>query len=196
MVKTAYLGLVIAVALQRLLETRLSRSNERELIARGGVEHAAWQMPIMVALHTGWLVACVLEGALRDQPPPAVVTFFALFLFCGGQALRLSAIHALDERWTVKVMTVPGAPAISGGVFRYLRHPNYLGVILEIAALPLVFGGWPTAIVFSVWNGLLLHSRIRAEESALAKGSDYGDHFRDRPRLVPKLTQVRAGEQA
>jgi len=187
MVTKAYFVLVVAVALQRMLEVRVSRLNEAELKARGALEHAQEQMPVMVAVHTAWLVCIFLEVGLLDRPFRGGLAFFSLVVFCAGQVLRLLAIHALGTRWTVKVITLPRESPVTGGVFRYLRHPNYVGVILEIAALPLIHGAWLTAVVFSVLNGLLLSRRIRAEEQALQASSDYAERFADRPRLWPKL---------
>lgn len=189
MVTTAYVVLILAVAVQRMLEVRVSRMNEAELRARGGTEHAAAQMPVMVAVHSGWLLACLAEVTLLDRPFHRALALPALLVFCAGQALRIAAIRELGVRWTVKVMVVPGEPAVAGGIFRYLRHPNYLGVILEIAALPLVHTAWLTALLFSAANGALLFARIRAEEQALAATSDYGARFADRARLVPRPTR-------
>lgn len=193
MVTAAFVVLVLAVAVQRMLEVRVSKLNEADLRARGGLEHARQQMPVMIAVHTCWLLATLFEGALLDRPVNRALTLLALLVFCVGQALRLSAIHVLGNRWTVKVMTLPGEPPVNGGIFRYVRHPNYLGVILEIAALPLVHGAWISAIVFSLLNGLLLRQRIRAEEAALDEANDYDAHFHDRPRLVPKLAAPHEG---
>jgi methyltransferase len=188
MVTFAFVVLVLAVAIQRMLEVRVSRLNEAELKARGGIEDAREQMPVMVAVHTAWLVVTLLEVLLLDRPVHRGLMLIALLAFCAGQVLRLSAIQALGGRWTVKVITLPGEPPVTRGIFRYLRHPNYLGVILEIAALPLVHSAYLSAILFSVLNGLLLRQRIRAEERALGASSDYGARFRDHGRLVPKLT--------
>ena len=186
MVTTAYYVLLVAVALQRILEVAASRLNEAELKLRGGVEHAQAQMPMMIAVHTAWLISTPLEVWLLERPFRGLLAAFAMFLFALGQALRLLAIHELGGRWTVKVFTVPGESPVTGGIFRYLRHPNYLGVILEIAALPLIHGAWLSALVFSIANGVLLSRRIEAEERALAATSDYAQRFADRPRLMPK----------
>jgi methyltransferase len=121
-----------------------------------------------------------------------VAAVVAGIAFGAGQALRLIAIRTLGERWTVKVITLPGEPAVAHGIFRYLRHPNYLGVIIEIAALPMLHGAYLTALTFSVLNLLLLRARIRAEERALSGSStNYGERFQDRPRLLPKLSALR-----
>jgi methyltransferase len=194
MVTTAFFLLVCAVALQRLLEVRVSRLNEAALALRGGREHAAGQMPVMVAVHSAWLVCTGLEVWLLDRPFRGWLALCAGVLFAAGQVLRLLAIHQLGERWTVKVITVPGAPPVTGGIFRYLRHPNYVGVILEIATLPLVHGAWLTALVFTIANGVLLSRRIAAEESALAETSDYAQQFAGLPRLVPKLSMQKPSE--
>jgi methyltransferase len=185
MVTTAYVVLVLAVSAQRLLEVRVSKLNEAELRARGGREHAQAQMPIMTALHSGWLICCLGEVLLLDRPFHRGLAIAALLVFGAGQVLRIAAIRALGVRWTVKVMVVPGEAPVSGGIFRYLRHPNYLGVILEIAALPLVHTGWLTALLFSAGNGALLWQRIRAEEQTLAETSDYDARFADRARFWP-----------
>jgi methyltransferase len=188
MVTSSYLFLLLAVVVQRLLELRVSRINEAALRERGASEHAPEQMPIMAALHGAWLICCLLEVWLLDRPLRPWLALLSLLVFCVGQSLRLLAMRALGERWTVKVITLPGAPPITGGIFQYLRHPNYTGVVLEIAALPLVHGAWLTAIVFSIANGVLLSRRIAAEERALSLGTSYQQAFRDRPRFVPKLS--------
>lgn len=187
MVTASYVVLVVIVGLQRLLELRVSKQNEAELKAQGGIEHAAEQMPYMAALHGAWLVACIGEVLLLDRPVHTSLLVVSLLVFCLGQALRLSAIHALGARWNVRVITLPGAPPVEGGIFRFLRHPNYLGVILEVAALPLIHSAYLTALVFSVANGLLLQQRIRAEERALGASGDYGPRLGTRPKLLPNI---------
>lgn len=183
----AFTLLVAAVAAQRLWEVRRSARHERALRAAGGREHAPGQMPWMRALHAGWLVAMVLEVWLLHRTAPPWLVVLALLAFAAGQALRIAAMRALGPRWTVKIFTVPGETAIARGVFRHLRHPNYLGVVLEIAALPLVHGAWLTAIAFSVANATLLRLRVRAEERALEEDASYQEVHRDRPRFVPSF---------
>jgi methyltransferase len=185
--EVAFVALVVAVAGQRLWELGKSRRHERAMLARGGREHAAGQMPWMSALHGAWLVAMPVEVLLLHREPSLPVAVLALLAFAAGQSLRIAAMRALGERWCVKVITVPGAPPIQGGVFRWVRHPNYLGVILEIAALPLVHGAWLTALAFSLANAALLAFRIRAEEAALREDNDYQAGLGDRPRFLPGL---------
>lgn len=188
MVSTSYLFLIFAVVVQRLLEVRVSRQHEEALKAQGATEHAPEQMPVMIAVHSTWLLSCLIEAWLRGpHATPRWLTIAALLVFSCGQALRLAAMSTLGERWTVRIIALPGVSPVTHGIFRYLRHPNYVGVILEIAALPLVVGSWVSAVVFSAANGLLLMWRISAEEHALADRSDYAERFRGRPRLLPKL---------
>lgn len=167
---TAYIVLVLAVAVQRLAEVRISRRHVRALRAQGAVEHAAHQMPVMVALHAMWLVACLAEPLMWSRPVVPTLSVVALMLLLAGQTLRLWARRALGSRWTVPIITVPGVPRVTTGPFRYLNHPNYLGVVIEIAALPLVHTAYVTAGVFTLANGLLLTWRIAAEEHALRRG--------------------------
>jgi methyltransferase len=183
--RVAFTLLVVLVAIQRITELSKSARNERALLAQGAREHAAEQMPTMRALHASWLAAIVLEVWALDRTPSPIVALPALAVFALGRALRFAAMRALGERWTVKVLTRPGAPPVQTGVFRYLRHPNYLGVVLEIAALPLAGGAFVTAAVFSIANGVLLSRRIRAEEAALRADNDYA-RMSDRPRLIPR----------
>ncbi len=187
-----FTALVTAVALQRLHELRLSARHEARLRAKGAIEHAPAQMRVMRLLHVSWLVAMPLEVWLLGRPFLPWLAAIAGVAFLLGQLLRYAAIRTLGERWTVRVMTLPDAPPVTGGVFRYVRHPNYLGVILEFAALPLVHGAFVSAVVFSVANGLLLWRRIGAEEAALDATGGYRAELGDRRRFVPTL---RGGER-
>jgi methyltransferase len=167
-----FLGFVAALGLQRLFELRLSQHNERVMRQRGGREHAPGTYRWIVTLHAAWFAAMLLEVfAGRRQFRPRLAAF-ALGLFAAGQALRLTAIHTLGWRWSTRVMSVPGpggAP-VHRGIYRYMRHPNYLGVQLEILGAPLVHSAYLTSAVFGVANALLLRDRIRREEQALKLG--------------------------
>lgn len=180
-----FTALVLLAAVGRLLELRVARRNLRRLLARGGIEVSPGHYPWMVALHTAWLIACLAEVWLLDRtfiPGPGSA---ALALFLAAFALRYWVIATLGERWTTRIICLPGVAPITGGPYRWLRHPNYLAVILEIAALPLVHTAWLTALVFSLLNAALLRVRIRAEEEGLARLSGYDEAFAGRPRLIP-----------
>jgi len=183
--RSLYTLLVLLVALGRLVELRIAKRNLRALLARGGVEAAPGHYPWMVLLHTAFLVCCPLEVWLLDRPflPALGVPMLLLAVLATG--LRYWVISTLDGRWTTRIVVLPGASPVTGGPYRFLRHPNYLAVITEMFALPLVHTAWITAAVFSLLNGLLLRTRIRAEEAALARVSDYGTVFAERSRLIP-----------
>jgi methyltransferase len=181
----AYLVLLAALAAQRLLEKRLSRSNEARIRQAGGREHVPGQLWWMTGLHLSWFVAIVVELIHGQRPFLPWLAAPACLLFLAGQALRYAAIRSLGWRWTVRVMTVPGAPAVQSGPYRFIRHPNYLGVALEVAAVPLIHSAYLTAAFFSLANALLLAWRIRAEERALADDNAYQRDFGLRPRFLP-----------
>ena len=175
------------VVAQRLWEVRISKRHEAALREAGAREHASAQMPWMMLLHTLWLAAMLLEVWLLRRPFSFALGAPALLLFGLGQGLRILAMRTLGERWTVRVVTpTSGEPPVTRGIYRYLRHPNYLWVALEILALPLVHGAYLTSLLFTPLNALLLWVRIRAEERALAETSSYASLFAQRPRFVPK----------
>jgi methyltransferase len=166
-----FTALVVLLALQRWYELRLSGKHESILRARGAREHAAWQVQAMKALHTGWFISMLIEVYVFRRTFLPALSLLALVTLIAGQSLRYAAIRSLDWRWTVTVMTVPGLPWVQKGIYRYLRHPNYLGVILEILAVPLLHSAYVTAIVFSFANLILLHARIRTENQALLESA-------------------------
>jgi methyltransferase len=157
---------VCLVAIQRLLELRYSRRNERRLRARGAVERGAGHYPVMVVIHTLWLVSTLLEGLLRGPVIPAWWPLpLAAFLLV--QPLRYWAILSLGAYWNVRVLAVPGEKLVRRGPYRYFPHPNYVVVAVEVLAFPLIFGAWITALVFSLLNAAFLFVRIRTENRAL-----------------------------
>jgi methyltransferase len=162
-----FVGFVAGLGLQRLFELRLSRRNERTMRERGGREHAPETYRRIVALRAAWFAAMLLEvfaGRRAFRPWLAALAFG---IFAAGQALRLTAIRTLGRRWSTRVMTVPGEAPVQHGIYRHIRHPNYLGVQLEILAAPLVHSAYITSAAFGVANLLLLRDRIRREEQAL-----------------------------
>lgn len=185
--QAAFVLLVVLVGMQRLGELRKSRRHELAMLQAGGREHAPAQMRVMRVLHAAWLFSMVVEVFAWRRPFHLTIAILALVVFALGQALRLAAMRALGGRWTVTIMTLPKAPTIEHGIFRWLRHPNYLGVIFEMAALPLVHGAWLTSIFFTVANAALLRARMQAEETALTLEGDYAAFAVRRPRLLPRL---------
>jgi len=177
-----YVALLAAVALERGVELWISERNARRALARGGVEHGRGHYPVMVALHSGFLLACAAEALAFPRPPPAAA-LLALGGALAAQGLRWWVVAALGERWSTRVVVLPEVPPVTGGPYRWLRHPNYLAVVVEVACLPLAWGSWRTALLFSLGNAALLRVRIRAEERAL--GPAWAAAFAGRPRLVP-----------
>ena len=182
-----FLLLLVALGVQRLMELRLSARHERRILELGGREHAPGQFRVMRLLHIAWFLAIIAEVFGLQRPFVPALALMSSLVFLAGQALRYGAIRTLGERWTVRVMTLPGTKPISGGIYRYIRHPNYLGVILEIGAVPLLHGAYLTAISFSIANALLLAWRIQTEEAALKEQNDYEQVFAERPRFLPRL---------
>ena len=183
--RVLYTVLVVLVALGRLAELRVAARNRQRLLAKGGVEVAPGHYPWMVGLHTAFLISCPVEVWLLDRPFVPLLAGAMLFLLLVAAALRWWVISALDGRWTTRIVVLPGVPPVTGGPYRFLRHPNYLAVILEILSLPLIHTAWLTALVFSLSNAWLLRVRIRAEEAGLSRASGYEAAFADRPRLIP-----------
>ena len=155
--------LALGVAL-RLAQLAWARRNTRRLLAAGGTEHGAAHYPMIVALHAAWLAALLF---LMIEPG-ASPNWWLLGLFAALQVGRAWVIWSLGPLWTTRVITVPDEPLVQRGPYRFLRHPNYAVVAGEIAVLPLVFGAWEVAVVFSVLNAAMLWHRIAVEEAALA----------------------------
>ncbi len=155
--------IVALVALQRLGELVYARRNTRRLLAEGAVEVGADHYPLFILLHGAWLLALLLA-----VPEDAPLHWPLIGLFAALLAARVWTIASLGKYWTTRIITLPGAPLIKRGPYRFLHHPNYVVVIAEIAILPLAFGAWEIALVFSLMNLLLLRHRVRVEEAALS----------------------------
>ncbi len=165
---TAFTVVVLLVALERVAELVVSRRNAAWSLARGGVETGRGHYPVMVVLHTGFLVAMLLEAFLRRPDVAPALAWSMLLLVVASQALRWWCIATLGRRWNTRVIVVPGLAPVRSGPYRLVPHPNYVAVVVEGIALPLIHGAWITAVVFTVLNALLLRVRIRVEEQALS----------------------------
>lgn len=163
-----FTALVVAVALERVAELVVSRRNLRWSRAHGGIEYGASHYPFMVVLHVGLLVGCLVEVRLTDRQPPLWLAWSMFGLVLASQALRWWCIATLGRRWNTRVVIVPGLPAVTDGPYRFLKHPNYLAVVVEGFALPMVGLAWITAVAFTVLNLPLLAVRLRVENAALA----------------------------
>ncbi len=164
-----YTGLVAVVASERLAEVVVARRNDRRLLAVGGVEEGGGHYPWMVALHTAFPVACVADVWWLRRPCLPPLGAMMLVAIAASMGLRAWVMATLGPRWTTRVLIVPGWRVVRAGPYRWLRHPNYLAVVVEMAALPLVHSAWLTAGAFSLLNLTLLGRRVRVEEAALAR---------------------------
>ncbi|MEY9968090.1 methyltransferase [Streptacidiphilus sp. MAP12-16] len=163
-----YTVLVLLVAVERLAELVTARRNADWSRRHSGVEHGSGHYPVMVVLHTALLAGCLLETWSAHRPFLPALGWPMLALALAAQALRWWCITTLGPRWNTRVIVVPGLPLVTGGPYRWLNHPNYLAVIVEGVALPLVHTNWVTATCFTLLNLPLLLTRVRCENAALA----------------------------
>jgi methyltransferase len=184
--RTAYLALIALLALERLVEWGVSRRNARRALERGAVEVGQAHFRAMAAMHALFLAACPLEVYGLQRAFPGLFGWVCLGGVALAQGLRYWAIFTLGDRWNVRILVLPNAAPVMRGPYRFVRHPNYVAVVLEILLVPLVHGAWITAAVFSAANAVVLRVRVRAEESALGPG--YAAAFAGRPRFIPGST--------
>lgn len=165
---TAFVVLVALVGLERLAELVVSNRNAAWSFANGGRETGRRHYPVMVVLHTGFLVAMLVEAFVRRPSVLPELAWSMLALVVAAQGLRWWCIATLGRRWNTRVIVVPGLPPVRSGPYRLLRHPNYVAVVVEGVALPLVHACWITAVAFTIANSFLLVVRVRVESAALA----------------------------
>ncbi len=162
-----FTALVLLVGVERIAELVVSLRNASWSFARGGVEYGRGHYPPMVLLHTGLLAGALIEAWVRRPDPSALLAGSMLLLVLASQGLRWWCIAALGRQWNTRVIVVPGLKPVTRGPYRFLSHPNYVAVVVEGIALPLVHAAWITAVVFTVLNAALLTVRIRVENDAL-----------------------------
>lgn len=160
---------VVTLASQRLGELWLSRRNLARLAARGAVESHGGHFWMFVVLHSAYPVALVAEVLAGARPPSGWPLWLAVWVV--AQALRAASMRALGERWNARIVTLPGVAPVTGGIYRWLAHPNYVAVALEFVSASLMFGAWRTAAAFSALNALAMAVRVPAEERALAEAT-------------------------
>lgn len=157
--------IVALVVCERVAELIISRRHQRQLLRRGGFEIGASHYPFMVTLHTAWLIAVALWAVLT----PSHINLFFLTAYVLVQPFRFWVMSTLGAYWTTRIIMVPDAPLITSGPYRFVKHPNYVIVVLEIALLPLALGAWPIALIFSLLNAIILWVRIRTENAGLVQ---------------------------
>ena len=157
------IAILTIVTLQRIFELRLSQANCRQLIAKGAIEFGAGHYKYIVALHAAWLVALWWWAPFREVNVPLLLLYLLL------QVGRIWVLRTLGSRWTTRIIVVPREKLVASGPYRFVNHPNYLIVVGEIAVLPLVFGMWRAALIFTILNAAVLAVRIKAENRALGR---------------------------
>jgi methyltransferase len=190
--RIVFTGIAIAVMVQRLFELRISKRNAAQLIAQGGRVHHDNSLFLVKVLQIGWFVAMLLEVWRLDRPFIPGLAAIALCATVIGQYLRYLSMQALRLRWTLPIVTLPGVPAVDTGIYHYLRHPNWLGVILEILAVPLIHSAYLSAIFFSIANAFLLSQRVKSEESALKIDNNYEALFKNKNRFLLTPTSLKS----
>ncbi len=168
MVSAAWYSVLVGlVAFERLAELVVAKRNLEWSLEHGGRETGFAHYPFMVVLHTGLLAGCLLEVLLGDRTFVGTLGWPMLVLVVASQALRWWCIRTLGHQWNTRIVVVPGLSRVTGGPYRFMAHPNYVAVVVEGFALPLVHSAWITAAVFTALNAGLLSVRIRAENQAL-----------------------------
>ena len=163
-----YYALLAVIAVERLAELAVSQRHAAESLRRGGVEYGQGHFPVMVALHTALLVGCVVEPLALHRDFIPALAWPMLAVVVAANTLRWWCIATLGPRWSARVIVMPGMPLVKAGPYRWFAHPNYVAVIAEGVALPLVGSAWITACCFTALNAALLTVRVRCETRALA----------------------------
>lgn len=168
-----FIVIVIFTCAQRIYELFLSKNNIKKAVLEGAFVVKEKNYLFMVLLHSSWLISILIMSIKEHLRVNKVSFFIFLFIFLLGQILRIVAIKTLGERWSTKIVIFPEKLAVKKGIFNFIRHPNYLGVILEIFALPAMGGFYLLAFIFSLLNLIILFFRIRLEEIFLKKYNNY-----------------------
>jgi methyltransferase len=173
------------VVVERVVELALSARNRKRALARGGVVVKEDPYGLIVVLHSLFVLVVPLEVWLMPGIASPLLAWSMTLVAVLAMGLRYWAILTLGDRWNAQVICVPGLPAVHTGPYRWIRHPNYVAVGLEMFALPLIGGAWRSALVFGLLNLAVLRLRIKVEEAALSTHSDYAHLFAGQPRFVP-----------
>ncbi|WP_349775485.1 isoprenylcysteine carboxyl methyltransferase family protein [Shouchella hunanensis] len=176
-------GMISVIIAQRLIEVVVAKRNERWMKRNGGIEVGKTHYHWMVALHVSFFIALLLEVTFTT-PSFTSISVVALLIVIIAQCIRIWALTSLGRYWNTKIIVLPDAPAVEKGPYRFLRHPNYVVVMTEIAFVPLIFQAYWTAILFTVLNAWMLSVRIRVEEKALYQMTgDYTERFERKKRF-------------
>lgn len=167
---------ICVVVLQRLIELLIAKRNEKWLRSQGAFEAGAGHYPVMVAMHITFFISLIIEVTFFNRPLSAFWLVF-LILFIIAQVFRIWCLTSLGRFWNTKIIILPGADVIQKGPYRFIRHPNYVVVTIELLVLPLLFSAYFTALIFTLLNLWMLSVRIPAEEKALKEVTNYKKQF-------------------
>ncbi len=181
---TAFTVLIGLVALQRVFEMAYAKKNFNRLISVGGIEFGKTNYYFVIANQVVLIVGCFIGNYFNEVLPTSIEIFTGLMLFFIGQLFRMSSILTLKQRWTTKIVVIPGEELIHEGVYRYLKHPNYLGVVLESIGLPLIIGQWYLSISLGLMSAIVMIFKIKIEEDALIKHCNYLKVFYKEKKMV------------
>lgn len=187
-----YVGFLCALALERGAEVALSRAHAAKAFALGALEVGQQHFKLMQALHVSFFVVTIAEILLLRRPWIPALGIPMAVLAVGAQGLRYWAIGTLKERWNTRVIVLPGLRAVTEGPYRWLRHPNYVAVIVELFAVPLMHSAYLSAAMFTLLNAALLRVRIQCEERALRDHCGYDEALQGRSALMPRWSTARA----
>jgi methyltransferase len=196
MSRALFLALLAAVAGVRVVEVLVSRRHQRVMIARGVRAVPDPLFPLMVAVHTGVLLGAAVEVILLRRPliPALAVVMGGLFIL--ANVVRWWVIRTLASQWNVQVMDSLSLGVVSAGPFRFVRHPNYAAVLVELASLPLIHTAWVTALLGSTAHAWVISRRVALEESVLLRDAEYRRVMAEKPRFLPWLTRAQVGRTA
>jgi len=164
------------VILQRLVELVVAKRNEKWMRSQGAIEAGSGHYPIMVAMHIAFFISLLAEVILLDRSLSSM-WIILLVIFLTAQVARIWCLTSLGNFWNTKIIILPGADVVQKGPYKWVRHPNYIIVTTELLVLPLIFGAYSTAIIFTLLNVWMLSVRIPAEEKALKEATNYREKF-------------------
>jgi methyltransferase len=191
--RIAYLVLLAAVGLGRVVELRISRTNQKDMIARGAARVSEPHFQWMVFVHTAVLIGAAAEVIFLRRPLIPALAIPMTILFLLSNALRWWVIRTLRSHWNVQIVNSAPLGVVSDGPYRWVRHPNYAAVFVELIALPLIYTAWISALVAAIGNGLVLHSRLAVEDQMLLSDASYRAAMGNKPRFLPKFNRRFSG---
>lgn len=185
--RTIFFIILAIIFFQRIIEGGQSKRNVAALHSKGGQEISTNSLALVIIMQLSWFAAMILEVCFLNRTFHPLIGTLGIIGAITGQVLRFSAMRALKERWTLPLVVLPNTPVVDQGVYRYVRHPNWLGVIIEIASVPLIHTAYLTAIIYSLLNAFVIGKRVKIEEQALSAASNYQEKFANKARFIPGI---------